>query len=294
MERGLRHNAGSGTYGESPASGPAPTTAGHHKHDVLNKLDPRVDSTQDRRPAATMQTPGSINIPAGTYGPHNSRIANALDPRVDSDLDGRAQRGGGMPNTSTSGPAMAGGNGNGMGMGMGMTSAAAAGSAGYGTRGAPEGTYGPHSSRMANALDPRVDSDRDGPRGGTTTTTGHHGSSSGYPHDGGMPVQQQNQGNYGSGGAYGQQQPVGGAGGIGHHQHHQHHHQQQQGGGYGVGAMGGSALPGPAPNTAGPHKSDLMNKLDPRVDSKTGAVAGAGVGTGNVHESRQFSERRGI
>ncbi|KAK3380783.1 hypothetical protein B0H63DRAFT_378950, partial [Podospora didyma] len=27
---------------------------------------------------------------------------------------------------------------------------------------APEGTYGPHSSRLANAVDPRVDSDRDG------------------------------------------------------------------------------------------------------------------------------------
>jgi hypothetical protein len=29
----------------------------------------------------------------------------------------------------------------------------------------------------------------------------------------------------------------------------------------------GHNLPGPAPNTAGPHKSDLLNKLDPRVDS---------------------------
>ncbi|SPQ23511.1 bb116bb2-ad7c-418d-999a-b643c8e1eb28 [Thermothielavioides terrestris] len=28
--------------------------------------------------------------------------------------------------------------------------------------GAPEGTYGPHKSRVANVLDPRVDSDRDG------------------------------------------------------------------------------------------------------------------------------------
>ncbi|KAK0640575.1 hypothetical protein B0T16DRAFT_418135 [Cercophora newfieldiana] len=27
---------------------------------------------------------------------------------------------------------------------------------------APKGTYGPHNSRIANALDPRVDSDRDG------------------------------------------------------------------------------------------------------------------------------------
>ncbi|KAK0611274.1 hypothetical protein B0T14DRAFT_530071 [Immersiella caudata] len=263
MERGLRHNAGSGTFGESPASGPAPTTAGHHKHDILNKLDPRVDSTQDRRPAATMQNPtavGNNNIPAGTYGPHNSRIANALDPRVDSDLDGRAQRGGGMPGSNSN-------TGVGVGGGMGMTSAAAAGSAGYGAgnanihrAGAPEGTYGPHSSRMANALDPRVDSDRDG-RGSMGT------ASSGYPHDGMV----QNQGNYGSGGAYGQ--PVGGAG---------------QHGGYGVGAMSGGALPGPAPNTAGPHKSDLMNKLDPRVDSKIGGGVGAG------KESRQFSERRGI
>ncbi|KAI9655730.1 MAG: hypothetical protein M1821_005165 [Bathelium mastoideum] len=35
------------------------------------------------------------------------------------------------------------------------------------------------------------------------------------------------------------------------------------------GTLTGSAtdLPGPAPNTAGPHKSDLLNKLDPRVDS---------------------------
>ncbi|KAK4107327.1 hypothetical protein N656DRAFT_785443 [Canariomyces notabilis] len=28
--------------------------------------------------------------------------------------------------------------------------------------GAPQGTYGPHKSRVGNALDPRVDSDRDG------------------------------------------------------------------------------------------------------------------------------------
>ncbi|KAK4443881.1 hypothetical protein QBC34DRAFT_416302 [Podospora aff. communis PSN243] len=256
-ERGLRHNQGSGTFGESPASGPAPTTAGHHKHDILNKLDPRVDSTQDRRPAESMLNPtggagGNNNIPAGTYGPHNSRIANALDPRVDSDLDGRAQRGGGMPGSGTT---------PGMGMGTGMTGAAAAGSAGYGAGnahvGAPEGTYGPHNSRMANALDPRVDSDRDG-RGGNGMMGqsggmmgGQTHTGSGYPHSG---MTQTQQGEYGSGGAYGQP-TVGG---------------QQAG----YGGSGG----------AGPHKSGLMNKLDPRVDSKTGTVK----------ESKQFSERRGI
>ncbi|KAI1344874.1 hypothetical protein F5Y15DRAFT_363943 [Xylariaceae sp. FL0016] len=31
------------------------------------------------------------------------------------------------------------------------------------------------------------------------------------------------------------------------------------------GAVGSG--PGPAPHTAGPHKSDMMNKMDPRVDS---------------------------
>src|SRR5690606_41691667 len=34
----------------------------------------------------------------------------------------------------------------------------------------------------------------------------------------------------------------------------------------GAGAHG-SNLPGPAPNTAGPHKKDILNKLDPKVDS---------------------------
>ena len=37
----------------------------------------------------------------------------------------------------------------------------------------------------------------------------------------------------------------------------------------GSGAMGSGAMgsTGPGQNTAGPHKSDMMNKADPRVDS---------------------------
>lgn len=49
----------------------------------------------------------------------------------------------------------------------------------------------------------------------------------------------------------------------------------------GMGGVGNSHLPGPAPNTAGPHKSDLLNKLDPRVDSKGGMTY-------------QETERRGL
>jgi hypothetical protein len=33
----------------------------------------------------------------------------------------------------------------------------------------------------------------------------------------------------------------------------------------GRGAVGNA--PGPAPNTAGPHRNDILNKADPRVDS---------------------------
>jgi hypothetical protein len=47
---------------------------------------------------------------------------------------------------------------------------APAGTTGYND---PEGTHGPHSSRMANAVDPRVDSDvdhRSAPQTGATST----------------------------------------------------------------------------------------------------------------------------
>ena len=50
-----------------------------------------------------------------------------------------------------------------------------------------------------------------------------------------------------------------GAGGVGLAEHEHHRHEQ--------GATGTSTLPGPAPNTAGPHKQDWLNKLDPRVNA---------------------------
>jgi len=247
------------TIGESPASGPAPTTAGHHKHDILNKLDPRVDSTRDKHPIAQQ------DVPSGTYGPHSSRIANKLDPRVDSDLDGRGAGGMGTQQQQQRGMGggMMGAHQGGYSSGAGMTGAGA-GMAGTGVGGMTnqgygpgnvgahgevrEGTYGPHKSRMANAMDPRVDSDRDG---GIMHDGAHQ--QGGYPHDG----------------------RIGGGAGLGGQQHH----------GAGGGMAGGNNLPGPAPTTGGPHKSDLLNKLDPRVDSKTGMMKESGSG---------YSERRGI
>ncbi|GAP85813.1 putative cell surface protein [Rosellinia necatrix] len=87
-----------------------------------------------------------------------------------------------------------------------------------------EGVHGPHSSRIANTVDPRVDSDRDGSR----TAGNTHGSS----------------GTYGTTGAH-----------------------DTHGTTHGTAQLGGANAPGPAAHTAGPHKSDLLNKADPRVDS---------------------------
>jgi len=249
QERGIRHPnpntaaaPGGITYGQSPASGPAPTTAGHHKHDIINKLDPRIDSTHDRQP---MPQTNNGKIPEGTYGPHSSRLANALDPRVDSDLDSSRAGAGTGPGGGLGGHAQpaagmgtAGGMHHGAGAGAGYGTGVGAG-AGYAPQGhgqVAEGTYGPHHSRVANAADPRVDSDRDRHLG----ATGTHGTGGIM---GGGPAHAPGAGQYQTGaGTH--------AGMAGH-----------------SGAGGGVS----APHTAGPHKSDLLNKLDPRVDSKTGA-----------------------
>ncbi|EGR49612.1 uncharacterized protein TRIREDRAFT_121439 [Trichoderma reesei QM6a] len=204
--------------------GPAPFTAGPHRHDIMNKLDPTVDSgtggmqvlasnahTNNNAATGISGMPGQPAAAGGmtttglgsnnpynntssstTAPPHNSRLANALDPRVDSTQPSST-------NYYTKGTNVVPG-------------------AGATPRHVPEGTYGPHSSRMANAADPRVDSDADRHRMGGV-----------------------------------------GAGSVG-------------------GAAAGSApnvkpiyppgVGGPAPTTAGPHRHDILNKLDPTVDSR--------------------------
>lgn len=205
-----------GTTAAANLPGPALNTAGPHRHDILNKLDPTVDSGSGgiqitgpgTRTSAEHYGPTPTNAPATAAVPqsaynqgaaynygqqHNSGLTNQVDPRVDSTRH------------TASGPGRQG-------------YAAAPGMS------APEGAYGPHGSRIANAADPRVDSDVDG----RAATHGHHGHHGGY-----------------QGGGY------------------------QEGGYQGGGFQGGAAAyPGPAPNTAGPHRSDLLNKLDPSVDSK--------------------------
>ncbi|KAK4099106.1 hypothetical protein N658DRAFT_475772 [Parathielavia hyrcaniae] len=205
---GLQGPGGGLTYGQSPCTGPAPTTAGHHRHDVLNKLDPRVDSTHDSQPMPPPQSAHS-SVREGTYGPHSSRLANALDPRVDSGLDSNRAAGQGAGGGLAGGPAPPP-TAHAQAPGRGMMHA---------EYGAPaESTYGPHSSRAGNRLDPRVDSDLDRHVGlGATHAPGGGGHST-------------------------------------------------------VGA--GPGLSAPQNTTSGPWKSDTMNRLDPRVDSTTGAWKG--------------------
>ena len=111
-----------------------------HKHETLNKADPRFDSDLDNRaqPNVAAGNPGMTGATntTGTYGTTpSSNYGPQIDPRVDSDRDGRNNP------SSTLGSATAGG-------------------AYQDTTYSGSTNAGPHSSNLANKLDPRVDSDR--------------------------------------------------------------------------------------------------------------------------------------
>ncbi|KAJ5924264.1 hypothetical protein N7466_008451 [Penicillium verhagenii] len=244
-------NFGTGnTYDSNQSSNYGP-----HDSNLGNAADPRVDSDLDNRGTRNTSTGfgstgatatgagvgagagyGSTGSNFGTgntydsnqssnFGPHDSSLANSADPRVDSDLDNRGTR-----NTST---------------GFGSTGATATGAGvgtGYGSTGSNYGTgntydsarstnHGPHDSNVANEVDPRVDSDRDG-------RAAHHHSSSGH----------------GAGYA-----AAGAAAGAGAGYAASHHHNSST----------HTPSTGPATSTSGPHSSNLENKADPRVDSDT-------------------------
>lgn len=234
----------------------------------MNKADPRVDSDRDHRAAGTTGgygshagAPGLSGTTGGygsthtagstNYGPHDSKVANKLDPRVDSDLDHRGTgthgthtgthtgTGTGAYGTGTTGAYGTGTTGAQTGeYGSGLDTRGTHGTHGTGTTGAGygSGNHGPHDAPVLNKLDPRFDSDRDHRAAGTSHTAGSTGA-------------------YGSG--------TTGEAGYGTHDH-----RAAYGSSTGTaGTTGHGTHTGPAPNTAGPHKSDTMNKLDPRVDS---------------------------
>jgi len=262
---GTTHHNTTGTTGAGANTGVAEGTAGPHDSRLANAADPRVDSDLDstRNTGANNTytgtgagvTGGTGQVREGTAGPHNSRLGNAVDPRVDSDLD--------SSRTTTGGYSGAGA---GTGTGVGAT----------GTTGATGATTGPHSSNLLNKADPRVDSDADGSRNMGAATYGPGGSNTGN-----------------SGTAEGNTGIVGGGtgttGGISHSTNAGPHDSNlankldprvdsdldgsgnrvgaNKGGVFGASGSHATAGSGTAQNTAGPHNSDLANKVDPRVDS---------------------------
>ncbi|KAH8690784.1 hypothetical protein BGW36DRAFT_389321 [Talaromyces proteolyticus] len=206
------------------------SNAGPHDSNLANKLDPRVDSDRDNRAAGTSATAtgvgGTTGINTGydnprsaNVGPHDSSLANKADPRIDSDQSQYGAAGGftstggsyDNPQSTSHGPLGSdrvdfadpsiGSNQGQLGSDIG--------GAGLSGNNVQSTNAGPHSSNVANKLDPRVDSDLD-------NRARHQNLASG-----GVP----------SGSSY---------------------------------ATPGS---GSAQQTAGPHDSNLANKLDPRVDS---------------------------
>ncbi|KAJ9655766.1 hypothetical protein H2198_005472 [Neophaeococcomyces mojaviensis] len=279
-------NTGSG-YGTTGHTGHS-TNTGPHSSNLANKADPRIDSDGDHRRDPTSRVGGyGSNDPTqygqstsgyGTTGhtghstntgPHSSNLANKADPRIDSDYDGRADP------TSRVG-----------GYGSNDPTQYGQSTGGYGSS-----NTGPHSSNLANKADPRVDSDRSqfsGGQGyntgsygtGTTgqfgsgTTGGYGGSNTAGPHNSNLankldPRVDDNAGGYSS--QYG-------SGTTGHTTHQgQHGHAPVHDAtthGYGDSGIGsgttggyGTSTSTGASGTAGPHNSNLLNKLDPRVDS---------------------------
>ncbi|KAJ5484624.1 hypothetical protein N7453_012092 [Penicillium expansum] len=176
---------------------PLVTNVGPHSSNIANKADPRVDSDRDNRArhegltgATTGAGLGSTHGTTTTTGTHGSTLGSGtaaapmLDltaptsltsstPRVDSDRDSNAQHSslsGTGPGTTTHGThsrgATAAPTGSAIGgSGLGTTGHhdALAGSSyntpATGTTTGATGTTAPHSSSIANKLDPRVDTD---------------------------------------------------------------------------------------------------------------------------------------
>ena len=231
--------------------------------------------------------PTGDTIGTSSRGPHSSSLANKADPRVDSDLDSSRQIGstglgsgtGPISSSTHQGtlgrdPALISGTGvehdmtSGTGtapqagIGSGIAAGAALGGAeswehdhnrhGHRYEGdpcatgeaAPTGalhTHGPHVTDTANRLDPHVAADG--------TSTSHHHGDHGHHHG-----------------------DIASTGGLAAASHETSRATSGTVAGTSNGSKFDHSNPGTVGTsstgkTAGPHKSDLLNKLDPRVDS---------------------------
>ncbi|KAL8761281.1 MAG: hypothetical protein Q9184_002576 [Pyrenodesmia sp. 2 TL-2023] len=197
-------SAGAGTYQSSRdapntlTSQSEKTTAGPHESDMMNTMDPRVDSDLSKQ-QGTSSTSGKTGLgSSSTRDPSTSRehrtgrdTTLAASAGGTAMFEGKHRHGRDIPEGSSS----SGYGTHDQGIPHGTSSpgyanpyppgstGGAAGS-GPGTDTGYESTIGttsaPHSSNLANIADPRVDSDRDGRRG-LEPGTGHTSTTGGYP-----------------------------------------------------------------------------------------------------------------
>lgn len=279
------HTGTTGAYNPTTGS----TNHGPHNSNLLNKADPRIDSDRDGSHNTHTGTTGAYNPNTGStnHGPHDSNLLNKADPRVDSDRDGSHNLGGNTHSTTAYGSTgLTGTHGTSTNHGphdSNLLNKAdpridsdrdGSHNTHTGTTGAynpntGSTNHGPHNSNLLNKADPRVDSDRDGSRNlGAATGTGYSGTQTGNHLPG---------------------QHAGTTGGISHSTNAGPHnsnlankadprvdsdldstgnrHGAHNGGVFGTSGSHATPGSGTAQNTAGPHNSDLLNKLDPRVDA---------------------------
>jgi hypothetical protein len=257
-------------YGSGMGQNTGSTNAGPHNSGLVNKVDPRVDSDMDRANTRmsrdsgynTQHTSGYSNPTSNTgygssntaSGPHSSNLANKADPRVDSDNS----RGNYGTNTGTYGSNTTG--------------------TGYGS---PNTTTGPHNSNVANKADPRVDSDNS--RGNYGTHTGNYGTnttSTGYGNIGST-----NTGPHNSNLANKVDPRVDSdMDGSNRHRHGQQYTDPSTGTTYDT-SLGSHGDTTSNNTTTGPHKSNLMNKMDPRVDSDMDGSRNVGMNQKTGHSN---------
>lgn len=228
---GSRRHDNTGTY-DNDSHNTSGRTPGPHNSSVANKLDPRVDdktgATSSRYASGSTGYDQSIyDTGSGTTGPHNSNLANRLDPRVDSDTGATSSKYGTTSSNYDStysgyGSSSTGYGGNTSNYGSNTYGSNTTGNTAYNSSST---TPGPHSSSLANKLDPRVDNT-------TGATTADRNTSSNYNNNSSSNM-------YGSN----------------------------------------------TNTTTGPHSSDLANRADPRVDSNRDGRAGIETGNNNASTS---------
>jgi hypothetical protein len=323
---GSTTGTGSGLTGHSTTYGSDPT--GPHNSHLANKADPRVDSDRvgpagnsasvggygnethtsgqqtyqtdgKKLPDALLEDhsraehhsgaglthsshtntgsglTGSNTHSSNTYGsdptgPHDSKLANKLDPRVDSDRYGSAGNTTGQYGSST-----------GTHTGSGLAGGAPHTGSHTGSHIGSDPS-GPHNTHLANQADPRVDSDRYGAAGNTAGAGGYgagqYGSTGTHTSSGLTGHNTTGSGLTGTHGSSGYSDPSGPHDSRLANQADPRVDSNRYGGqGNTYGTTQGSGLTGTnhpghvgndnANKTAGPHGSNLLNKLDPRVDS---------------------------